>query len=156
MRKLKKIKKKTYIRIKHQPNAKSENLSLQNYNHKNEIEDTFNQWLEEIFYNDLKDLNEEEKSKIRYCFYRLKKEKIDPLPLVKNFLDSNISMFDNDIPKKNDVEEKFRQIENIISDLKKYYKKNNSKEKKNIINKENKDTSNKKEYKKYNKRNTNK
>jgi len=65
--------KKFSIRIK----RKDDNSSKQK-NDSNIILDEFNIILEEIFYNDLRDLSNEEINKIKDCIYKLKSLKIEP------------------------------------------------------------------------------
>jgi len=118
--------KKFSIRIK----RKNDNSSKQK-NDSNIILNEFNIILEEIFYNDLRDLSNEEINKIKDCIYKLKSLKIEPLPIVQNFLDSNIPIFNKDIANKNKIEEKFRNLRNIIEKI------ISSNEEEEIINKDN-------------------
>jgi len=118
--------KKFSIRIK----RKDDNSSKQK-NDSNIILDEFNIILEEIFYNDLRDLSNEEINKIKDCIYKLKSLKIEPLPIVQKFLDSNIPFFNKDIVNKNKIEEKFRNLRNIIEKI------ISSNEEEEIINKDN-------------------
>ncbi len=118
--------KKFSIRIK----RKDDNSSKQK-NDSNIILDEFNIILEEIFYNDLRDLSNEEINKIKDCIYKLKSLKIEPQPIVQKFLDSNIPFFNKDIVNKNKIEEKFRNLRNIIEKI------ISSNEEEEIINKDN-------------------
>jgi len=86
-------------------------------------------------------------------FYKLKRSKIEPLSLVKNYLDNNISFFNKNINIKNEKVEKFQNIYSIISNLEKVYKPERVKEEKNI---RNEDTINNKPTSNYRRRNTNK
>ena len=113
------------ILLKKNSKVKSENLSLLNLEQKNasnNIVNDFNIFLEKLFYDDeLKDLRNNEIQKIKDFFYELKSLEIEPLPIVEDFLDNNISIFSNDIVKKNEKEEKFRNIKFLISNLEKEY-----------------------------------
>jgi len=134
-----KIGKHQKIQLKKHIKGKSENLSLINSGQKkdsNEIIDDFNLFLEHLFYDDLKDLRNNEINKMKDFFYKLKGLEIEPLPIIKNFLDENISNLNNDNAQKNEKEEKFRNINFLISNLEKEYEKNNSKKEKEISHKD--------------------
>ncbi len=151
---VKKNKRKIIVRLKHHSDITDNNSLLKNFyqkkNSNNKIENELYIVLEEILFNDLKDLSTEETKNIRDLYYKLKRLKIDPLSFVDNYLNSNISIFNNDIIKKNEKEEKFRILISIFKSLEKYYKKDNLKEEKT---KRNKHTSSKKSTNNYNKRN---
>ena len=128
------------IQLKKHIKVKSENLSLKNSEQKkdsNEIMDDFNLFLEQLFYDDLKGLRYDEKNKMKDFVYDLKNLGKEPLPIIQYFLDNNISSFDKNIPEKNEKEEKFRNIINLVSKYLKEYDNDNLIEEKKISYKDN-------------------
>ena len=125
-----KIGKDKKIQLKKYTKVKNENLSLINSDQKNKIIDDFIIFLEKILFDQLKDLSNDDIEKMKHFFCELKYLEIEPLPIIKKYLDENISIFDKDIALKNEKEEKFRNINYLISNLEKEYDNNNSKKKK--------------------------
>ena len=151
---VKKNKRKICVRLKHHSDITDNNSLLKKFNQKNnsnnKIENELYLVLEEILFNDLKDLSTEETKNIIDLYYKLKSLKIYPLSFVDNYLNSNISISNKDVIIKNEKVEKFRIIKSIFISLEKFYKKDNIKEEKN---KRNKHASSQKPTNNYKKRN---
>ena len=102
---------KKSIRIKRKiKSGNSSSIDFEQKNHSKIIIKEFNDMLEEIFYNNLKYLINDEINKIKDFKYKLKNLKIDPLPIFKNFYNDNAQYLDPQISKI-----KFNKIIDIIS-----------------------------------------
>jgi len=124
--------KKYIITINRKVKSDISSINSENKSNPNEISNEFNLLLEQIFFNDLTNITNEEVSQLKNCYEQLKKLKLEPLTKLAHFYNKNISVIKVNTIQKNEYLEKYWKIKDIISNLEKEY--NNKK--KIITNKE--------------------